>query len=216
VRTFLLTALATGPDVIMVDVSGLHSPRDIYLTVFAAVARNAAAWPGCRLLLYGPSEPVADALAGMRLSEYVTVCRTRAEALARSTEPFTAHRVAASFSPEPASIGLARQFCAEACTDWGAGQRQTDDIRQIVSELAGNVVAHACTEFEVILRATRHHLHVCVRDGDSMPVRALPDRFISQSSRPGLQLVELIAASWGCTPTSDGKVVWASVRRGQA
>jgi anti-sigma regulatory factor (Ser/Thr protein kinase) len=212
VRRFLLKALAAGPDVIMIDMRELRSARDIYLTVFAAVARTAAAWPGCRLLLYGPSAPVSAALTAMRISEYVTVCGTRAEALALSAEPFTAHRVSESFPPQPASIGQARRLCAQACADWGADERQTDDVRQIVSELASNAVRHAGTDFLVTFRATRHHLHVSVRDGSSMMIRMLPEG-MSRAGGRGLRIVELLAVVWGCSPTSDGKVVWASVRR---
>jgi anti-sigma regulatory factor (Ser/Thr protein kinase) len=213
VRSFLLKALSGGPDAIMVDVSGLSSARDVYLTVFAAVARNAAAWPGCRLLLYGPSAPVSAALAAMRISEYVTVCATRAEARAASAEPFTSHRVSATFPPTPASIGQARQLCAQACAAWNATERQTDDVRQIISELATNAVRHAQTDYMVTFRATRHHLHLSVRDGSSMTVRALPEQEATPTGGRGLRIVELMASVWGCTPTSDGKVVWASVRR---
>jgi hypothetical protein len=59
-------------------------------------------------------------------------------------------------------------------------------------------------------------LQVAVRDGDPRlvhrppPAPGSPPLPLADTSR-GLLLLETLADDWGCVPTSDGKVVWASM-----
>src|SRR5688572_30172369 len=82
VRTHLLKALAAQPVVVVADVADLEAPDDVALTVFPAVARHAAAWPGIPLVLAAPSRRLRAALDRTAVMRYVPVEATVAAACA--------------------------------------------------------------------------------------------------------------------------------------
>lgn len=55
---------------------------------------------------------------------------------------------------------------------------------------------------------------VAVRDGSpAEPLLSQPTARSAPRGR-GLMLVDSVAASWGCLPSRDGKVVWAALAEG--
>jgi DNA-binding CsgD family transcriptional regulator len=85
----------------------------------------------------------------------------------------------------------------------------------IVSELAGNAIEHAVTDFDVTVSYTRAYLRVAVQDGGP----ALPPWMPDPATKPaasdrglGLSLVDAIATAWNTTGITDGKIVWALLR----
>ncbi len=86
-----------------------------------------------------------------------------------------------------------------------------DDALLIVSELAANAVNHARTPFTVEVQRSGDLalLIVC----DESPVQPVVRH--SDPSTPGgrgLALLNLLAHSWGITPTPHGKQVWATIK----
>ena len=82
----------------------------------------------------------------------------------------------------------------------------------IATELVSNAVQHARApmDFAVVLR--ERYLHLAVSDGDASPPRRRTIASEHAERGRGLQVVDGLAGSWGCVPTPDGKVVWATVR----
>jgi anti-sigma regulatory factor (Ser/Thr protein kinase) len=101
---------------------------------------------------------------------------------------------------------------ATVCDQWGVPDPATDRLKLIVSELAGNVVRHARTPMEIVLRRSHNHIHVEVHDDDPHPARLQPPETLHAADGRGLMLVGASATAWGCTPTSAGKKTWATVR----
>ncbi|MGW6058973.1 ATP-binding protein [Streptomyces sp. NPDC055189] len=106
----------------------------------------------------------------------------------------------------------ARQFVAEALTQW-AMTRRLDDIRLCVSELVTNALLHGDPDESLILvrlelRDTQLLLEVHDA-GDGTPTRLkAPDT--SDDGR-GLFLVSAMADDWGvATHQGPGKRVWAA------
>ncbi len=74
-------------------------------------------------------------------------------------------------------------------------------------------MVHARTELQVTVRLSGHTLSLAVRDGDPRllhPAGAGAEGD-GQGYGRGLLIVDSMADSWGCTPTADGKVTWATV-----
>lgn len=108
--------------------------------------------------------------------------------------------------------GQARALVARAGQNWRLSLDVVQVAQLIVTELVSNAVMHAGTpmEFSVVLRG--ENLHLAVADGSArQPRRDVIDTERSERGR-GLQVVDAVARSWGCVPTPDGKVVWATVR----
>lgn len=108
---------------------------------------------------------------------------------------------------EPASIGRARRFVAEAL----AGEVEAEVLHValvITSELTTNAMLHARTGFEVVVRFDETGLRLEVHDGDPhLPRRK---RYSQRSGTGrGLILVESLASVAGAERTDAGKVVWA-------
>src|SRR5689334_8942846 len=80
-RTALLKCLAEQPDALILDLAALELGDDHVLSLFTAVARQAARWPGTPLLLCAPSPHVAELLTRGRHGRppvHADVARARA------------------------------------------------------------------------------------------------------------------------------------------
>ncbi len=211
VRTTMLKVLADQPDAILVDLSGLASADLGTLSVFLAVGREAARWPAIPVLLCAPIPSVAIHFA-------------RAPALAWTIFPSVAlaARSVATGAPTPMLVEemlplsgaprIARDLVMEACLRWDL-PALVPDASIVVSELVANAVLHADTIFTVRVSLRPRHLHIAVRDG-STAVPAIPPVAQRAEGGRGLLLVAAVSAAWGHLGTADGKVVWATLRRG--
>ena len=207
VHAALQTCLAAQPDALVVDLTPLVVEEPLALAVFAAVARQAAEWPGVPVVLCARSGETARRLAQSAVCRLVPVRRTCAEALhdARRRDP--ASRLRARFEPVADACRRARNLATEACERWRLPDL-AEPARVVLSELVGNVVRHAQTPMDVTLTLRRPLLHIAVRDGCADGPRtgaAGPD---DEGGR-GLMVIREFAYRWGSLPMGDGKVVWA-------
>jgi two-component sensor histidine kinase len=93
---------------------------------------------------------------------------------------------------------------------WGVSAETLDDALLVVEELVANVLDHARTRFELIIRLTGSVLHLAVHDGATGSPQVRP--FDPHAGRGrGLQLVSTLAARWGCDADAAGKTVWVEL-----
>jgi anti-anti-sigma regulatory factor len=210
VRIRLLKCLAEQPDAVLVDLSALTVDQPLRLTVFAAIAWQAARWPGIPVLLCAPRPETAaslNAAAYRRLPVLPSVAAGRDEA---RTSRRSLPTVRDDLLPVAGAARHARNLATEACLRWEL-PHLVGPASLVVSELVSNVVEHAHTMMALRLSLWDRYLHIAVRDG-SVIEPGLPDRPTPAQLRGrGLYLVEGTANSWGCLPTEGGKVVWASL-----
>jgi len=210
-RAVLHKALAEQPEGIAVDVSELSVDDDLALTVFSGFASSAADWSACPVVLFAPNPAIAEALDRLAINRTVPVYPSQAAARAAISEAPPVRRYRRRLSATSAAAAIARELVAEACQAW-AQPDLVDDAEIVVTELVANGVRHAGGDLRLAVTRGRRFLHLSVRDGSPVvPVAKLPDPDGGQGGR-GLILIDALAASWGSTPTSDGKVVWATLR----
>jgi anti-anti-sigma regulatory factor len=202
-RGQLLKAVAEQPAVMVADVSELVVPDDVTLTLFPAIARHAAAWPGISLVLAAPSRDLFAALDRTAVMRYVPVVST-VEAACAQVDRMPPSRLVERMPAGPRAVSTARGLVRDACDRWGTGAN-ADIAELVVSELASNAVRHAGGLIQVTVSLRRRHLHLAVRDRSFDPPR--PGR----ADGRGLMLVDAMTVSWGCTEVADGKVVWATL-----
>jgi hypothetical protein len=208
-RLRLMKCLAEQPDMVLVDLNGLRVENPLSLTVFMAVGRQAARWPGIPLLL---CTDVPETRAQLRSGAYhrlplfrtVESARKHAESYERSLPALTEE-----IFPIQGAVRHARNVATDACLRWNLPEL-VGSASLIANELVANVVVHAGTIATLRLSVRRRHLTIAVRDGSSEPPAGR-----SEGDRPGrgLLLVEAMAASWGWVPSEGGKVVWATLTR---
>jgi anti-anti-sigma regulatory factor/anti-sigma regulatory factor (Ser/Thr protein kinase) len=211
VRATLMKCLAAHPDAIVLDVSRMRVNDDVVLSLFPAMSRHASGWPGTTLALAGPPPELLDALNRMAVCRFLPTFASVANALADDAPASSAPRVREWLEPTPASLAIARSLVDRACRAWDLPQL-SEAAQLIVTELVANGVRHARTEMQVSLAIRARYLHIAVRDRSTRRARLVSALEQYAESGRGLVLVEAMAASWGCAPTSDGKAVWATLR----
>jgi anti-anti-sigma regulatory factor/anti-sigma regulatory factor (Ser/Thr protein kinase) len=212
VRTALHMCLAAQPTGVVVDVSGLTAGDEVELSVFAAFARAAAAWPGCPVTLCGAEEDLLAALHRTAVTGSLPVYPDRRRAIAAVIEMPAPRRSRCRLPASPIATREAREIVATACAAWEVSHL-TGAAGLIATELVSNAIRHAGGEMELTIAMRDRFLHICVRDGSPVaPERMTIDPETGEGGR-GLLLVEALTSGWGSTATADGKVVWATLRR---
>jgi len=122
------------------------------------------------------------------------------------------HRDSVVLVPDRTAPEVARALVKEVCDEWGV-RRLSRLAQLIVSELVTNGVVHARTELQVTVRLCGRTLSLAVRDGDPRLLHPAGGgaEADGQGYGRGLLIVDSMADSWGCTPTADGKVTWATL-----
>jgi phosphoserine phosphatase RsbU/P len=113
---------------------------------------------------------------------------------------------------EPAAT-VARQIrrrLRPVLTAWGVADEVVEDALLVVEELVANVVDHARTRFELVVRLAGEVLRVAVRDEDDGAPRLQPFDPHARRGR-GLQVVARLAHRWGCDQHEHGKTVWVEL-----
>jgi anti-anti-sigma regulatory factor len=203
-RTVLLKCLAEQPAALLVDLAALTAGDDRALTVFPAVVRQAATWPGTPVVLCAVPDDLAVPLRHSSASLDIrgSVAAALREVLAGRVVPLS---ISDRLLPVKGAVHHARDLVAEACGRWGLPEL-IGPAALVASELVTNAVEHAGTMIDLRLVRTRRYLHVVVRDGSAVPPVKRDGGEVH-----GLRLVEAFAVRWGHLPARDGKVVWATL-----
>jgi anti-anti-sigma regulatory factor len=209
-RTAVLKALADKPDAILVDATQLTVADDVHLTIFMALARQAAGWPTIPILLCAASPAVSRALYRLGIDRHVVICASLAEGRRRAVDGPLPARLESTFGPEPGSITLAREMVVTACRSWGF-DHLADPAELVVAELVSNAVRHARTPLSLSLTCTKRKLHIAVRDQAQDPARLVGPTSENGGGGRGLIIIEALTTGWGCTAVPDGKVTWATL-----
>ncbi len=209
VRSCLLDLLAGQPEAVVVDVRGLTVGDPAAVSVLHDVAREAADWPGCHLLL-----TAADSVAWREAA--LPVWPTPEEAFAALGAPEPRRFLRAPLQPVVGAARRSRELVTEACARWDLPDL-AGPACIVVTEMVNNVVAHAQTSMTVLLAVHGESMSVAVRDestyvpeftGQPVPVTSYGGR--------GLLLIDSVARSWGSLALSGGKVVWAVLDAGES
>ena len=212
-RLKLYKSLAEEPEALMVDLAGLAVSEPLALSVFQAVGRQAERWPGVPVLYAAPNAQarrMLDSAPYRRLALFDTVAEAREQAR-RPGSVMTALRD--ELLPVSGAARQARNLATDACLRWDLPDL-IGPASLIVSELVSNVVDHASTMATLRLTLRSRFLTIAVRDGSTAPpVMVRHNPLLARKGR-GLLLVFATAHSWGWLPTEGGKVVWASLERG--
>jgi anti-anti-sigma regulatory factor/anti-sigma regulatory factor (Ser/Thr protein kinase) len=217
IRAILLKCLADCPTALIIDLAGLTADSDLPLAVFRAVQRQATRWPGVPMLLCQPSPALSARLDVLALGRDLPVLGTVADALAAVERPVLARPTVRLDLPTTGGAGQrARAAVARSCRDWSL-ESHREHAELIVSELVSNAVRHAAAPFQLLLAVRGDYLHLAVHDASPrlpVPPATTPGQPSTADHGWGLRLISAFASSWGSLPTANGKVVWATLRRG--
>ena len=119
------------------------------------------------------------------------------------------------YESDAEAVRSARIALARALGDDGFPPAVVHDALVVLSELVGNALRHAGTEFNVVASRSGTTVRIEVFDLDTRPPALLGLDSESTSGR-GLHLVAAIASGWGWQTAEGpnaqpGKVVWAEL-----
>jgi len=209
-RARMLKSLADQPTAVLVDAAALTVADDIHLTVFVAVARHAAAWPSIPIVVCTPPPQVAKSLVRLGIDRHVLICASLDEGRIRAAGRTLPATVRDRFLPSVVTVGVARSLVEEVCGRWGLSHL-APTAGLVVTELVSNAVLHARTPIELVITRASRQLHLAVRDYAAQAARLVGPDGEGEPGGRGLLIVDALTTSWGCTPTRDGKVTWASL-----
>lgn len=118
----------------------------------------------------------------------------------------TRRRFEADFPPDLDSARAARRFVLSVV---GLDHGTEDDVELMVSELASNVILHACTPFTI--RVDHDEANQVLRVECHDRARTLPvlkNYGLGAVTGRGLQIIDHLADRWGVEVDHDGKTVW--------
>ncbi|WP_345570946.1 ATP-binding protein [Streptomyces plumbiresistens] len=126
---------------------------------------------------------------------------------------------ARSFCADPAGLQHARHFARKVLDEWGL-TAYIDDAVIVIGELIANAARHAlqpdghdettATAWLGLVRRQQAVICAVADPSPCAPTLQHPEQ-LSESGR-GLQIIEALSASWGCSqPQASGKMVWARV-----
>ena len=127
------------------------------------------------------------------------------------TETAIASRSMSSTHEPVASVGpQIRRRVRALLTGWDVAPACVDDALLVVEELVANVLDHAHTRFDILVRMSDGVVHIAVRDRSGREPRIRSVDPYAVRGR-GLQLVANLSQRWGCDHHPDGKTVWAEL-----
>lgn len=198
----VVQCLEQEPAALIMDLAGMAVADEAAATVFPMILHRARRWPGSPVLLCAPG-PERAALPWPAPGEPPTLFDTVGAARAALTACPLPVPVSEQLLPAAGAADRARDLSTEACLRWDL-PHLTGRAALVANELVVNAAEHARTLMTLQVKLGRRYLYVAVFDG----VRAEPT---ARQGGHGLRLVESLAAQWGCTPTADGKVIWAGL-----
>jgi hypothetical protein len=209
----LRKCLAEHPTAIIADLSEFDDPYAVSAAMWLSVNRAASTmYPPVQLALaVSPVAPLAGRLRRLGAAHFLPVFATAAQARAAlaGTAPLTERLCLSHLPPEASSVEVASELVDIACDSWRMPELMAPS-RAIMSALLGNAVEHAGTDIGAAVWRRGAGLHLSVRDRDPR----LPRLLHRQAGEPGhgLHTVDGKSTAWGAMATSDGKMVWATLR----
>jgi anti-anti-sigma factor len=213
--TRALTTPLLGDGRVIADLTHLRVGWIPALQVFPSILAAAGGWPAARLVLFGASPEVSEALRAIDVPDTVPLAADRAAALARlDSRPDAVCRYHV-LEPHLGSPRRARALFRRACLEWALGSSY-DDAALVVNELVMNSVRHAGTPCRLDIRLDGRGLRVAARDDGPVTPALLGSVDHPPPCGTGLHLVATLSCRWGVEQHVDGKTVWARLtpRRG--
>jgi anti-anti-sigma regulatory factor len=210
-RAGLAKCLAAQPTAIVVDVTDLGIDDPDAVSVFGAAAREAAEWPGARMVLCCAEPRTEAVLRRSTALRDLTVFPTLEAAVAQIEEDAVPRQLSTHLLPAVGAARQARELVTEACARWNV-PGMIGPACTVVTELVNNVVAHVGRPMEVVIRLRERHLNISVRDDSASPPLARGPAAPTAPGGRGLMMVAAVAHRWGYTSVTGGKAVWAVLR----
>ena len=209
-RDAIIKAALDEPGAVVVDVNDVSVPSESAWSVFTSARWHVSIWPDVPILLVCAHPQRRRTIARCGVARYVAVYPSHESALDATTDRWSRgrRRARTQLPADAVSVGLARASVTDWLTAWGQG-----DLVPVACMAATvfveNVLAHTDSAPVLIVEDYQDTVTVAVEDGSHLPAGRHEDADRGAETVSGLAIVTALCRSWGSTPTSSGKTVWA-------
>ena len=206
----ILKELGGRPPAIVCDLGQVVAIDPLCVGVFTSIRHPGLGWPDTPLVLCGAQPPVAAALVGAGVAQYLALYPSLEQALAnaRARPPRLRERLALGSVPTAAATG--RAFVVEVCDRWGLGVL-AGSAALLASELVTAAMVQAGTPMELRVELVGSRLRVAVTDHDPNVHRLLAAED-GAAGGLGLLVVDRVASAWGVRQDgAGGKTAWCTL-----
>lgn len=212
IRDTVIKAALDEPRAVLVDVDGLSVPSPSAWVVFTSARWHVSVWPDVPVVLVCGEPLTRRAIVANGVTRYVPVHATSRAALAAMGELSCQlrRRARAELSRSRNGLPQARAAIRDWLTEW-----RRSEVAPVAATVATvfveNVLDHTDSVPTLIAESFGGVVTVAVEDrSDRLPgLHEDPERGAALVS--GLAIVSALSRSWGATPTSTGKTVWAVI-----
>ncbi|MCT7658339.1 STAS domain-containing protein [Mycobacterium deserti] len=211
-RDRIVKAALDGPPAVVVNVSALRTPTASAYAVFSSARWQVSRWPDVPVLLVCGHATGRDALRRQGITRYVPVYGSLDAALAAldGIDGRLRQRRCAELAPGREGVKHARELITEWLWDWGYASK-IKIANAIATELVDNVRAHTDSGVaELRVESRGSEVTIAVSDRSARLATRIESAY-GTFRLSGLHLVAALADAWGCTPSSSGKTVWATI-----
>ncbi|AKS32625.1 STAS domain-containing protein [Mycolicibacterium goodii] len=213
VRDTVIKAALSEPRAVIVDVSRLQVPAESAWSVFTSARWHVCVWPDVPVVLVCDHTAGRSSLQRNGIPRYVPVCSTLDQACAAvlTGEMSPLRRRARAHLPAVhSSVRRSRELVTDWLLNWSL-TRYIPVACVVTDALVENVLEHTLSAPKIMLESRGDTVTVAVEDESQAPAVRHEDPYRGGGRLSGLALVASIARSWGCTPTTTGKTVWAVI-----
>lgn len=214
VRDAVIKIAIDEPRAVIVDINRLRAPSASAWTVFTSARWHVSMWPDVPILLVCGAPQKRQEIAKTGVTRYVPIHPTMELALdALQGRPLQLRRRArTSLARNISSLEVARSVIAEWLTQW-----EIEEVIPVAATLATvfveNVLDHTESAPVLIVESLDDTVTVAVEDNSSHLPGRHEDADVGADRVSGLAIVAALCRTWGATPTSSGKTVWALIGR---
>lgn len=210
-RDTIIKAALDEPSAVIVDATQLSVPSESAWAVFTSARWHVSVWPDIPVILVCEHQEGRDAIARNGITRYVPAYPTvEAARSAICDDDANRHRrrARAQLPALHSSVGKARRLITEWLLTWSRGD-MVSVATLVVDVLVENVLEHTQSAPSLVVESRGETLTIAVEDNSHTPAtrRERPGR--GGDTVSGLAVVAALSRTWGSTPTSTGKTVWA-------
>ena len=211
-RDAIIKAALDEPRAVIVVVDKLCVPSSSAWSVFTSARWHVSTWPDVPILLVCERKGRRRTIASVGVDRYVPVHPTYESALeaVRGHTLQVRRRARAELPANRLSVGLARARITDWLTAWD--RRELIPIAGTVATVfVENVLDHTIGAPVLVAESFGDAVSVAVEDCSQHPATRHEDTDRSAEIVSGLAIVSALCRTWGSTPTSSGKTVWALI-----
>ncbi len=211
-RNNVIKAALDQPRAVLVDVSALEVSASSAWSVFTSARWHVSTWPDVPIMLVCGHAAGRAAVARNGVARYVPVYSTIDAALAAAADRSrpVRRRVRGELSASSTSLRRSRELVADTLMQWSRPEL-VPVATVIVNVFVENVLKHTPAAPVLRIETDGTTVTVAVEDSSSVPAVRREERVSGERRISGLAIVAAVSRTWGSTPTSTGKTVWAVV-----